>query len=136
MADQTQNAGSRMNQKDAAVRFQERPDYLEIARQHNKAIQKVFTDSVYIVEVYETAGAGPFDCHLAVKRVDCSPIRTWRALQDIKNEIVGADAIAIEIYPRESEVTDTANLYHLWVLRRGFEVPAVLIPPKRDEWGE
>jgi hypothetical protein len=98
------------------------------------SLRKVFMDDGYIVEVHEddVKAIGPFKCRLAIKRRhDQFPIRSWRILQNIKNEIVGEDAVAIELYPRESDVTDTANIYHLWVYREGMEPPVGLIPPEQ-----
>lgn len=52
--------------------------------------------------------------HLSIKRRDKEPIHDWRDLQAIKNMLVGEEYEAIEIYPAESRVVDTANQYHLW----------------------
>jgi hypothetical protein len=57
--------------------------------------------------------AGPV-WHLSIKRVDKKPIHDWRDLQRIKNELVGPEAEAVELYPAESRLVDTANQYHLW----------------------
>jgi hypothetical protein len=54
--------------------------------------------------------------HLSIKRNDRSTIHDWRELQEIKNELVGPDHEAVELYPMESRKVDTANQYHLWVL--------------------
>lgn len=40
----------------------------------------------------------------------------WVEKQRIKNEIFGNEAIAIEIFPKESELVDEANMYHIWIL--------------------
>ncbi len=53
--------------------------------------------------------------HLSIKRRDKREIRDWRDFQRIKNELVGPEAEAIEIFPAESRLVDTANQYHLWV---------------------
>lgn len=54
--------------------------------------------------------------HLAVASL--SGVRpTWPEMQRIKDEIVGPDATAIEVYPPRSEVVDEADMFHLWVLR-------------------
>jgi hypothetical protein len=52
--------------------------------------------------------------HLSVKRNDKSPLHDWRDLQRIKNEILGPEHEAMELYPAESRLIDTANQYHLW----------------------
>src|ERR1700742_3558802 len=53
--------------------------------------------------------------HLNIRRTDGFPGRDWRHFQQIKNELVGAECEAIEIYPAESRLVDTSNKYHLWV---------------------
>lgn len=52
--------------------------------------------------------------HLSIKRNDKNPMHDWRDMQRIKNEILGEDEEAVEIYPAESRLVDTANQYHLW----------------------
>lgn len=56
-----------------------------------------------------------------VRRNDRKPIRDWRVLQRVKNEIAGPEAEAVELYPRESRLVDTANSYWLWVAPKGQE---------------
>jgi hypothetical protein len=53
---------------------------------------------------------------LSIKRRDKAPIHDWRDLQRIKSELVGAECEAVELYPAESRVVDTANQFHLWVI--------------------
>lgn len=52
--------------------------------------------------------------HLSIKRTDQRVIRDWRHLQRIKNELVGPRHEAVELYPSEDRLVDTANQYHLW----------------------
>jgi hypothetical protein len=54
--------------------------------------------------------------HLSIRRLDRSPIRDWRDMQEIKNLLVGPENEAAELYPAESRRVDTANQFHLWVL--------------------
>jgi len=61
--------------------------------------------------------------HLSIKRIDKAPIHDWRDLQEIKNELVGPEREAIELYPAEKRRVDTANQYHLWVMPEGQYVP-------------
>lgn len=53
--------------------------------------------------------------HLSIKRIDQQPVRSWRDLQRIKNELVGPENEAVEVFPAESRLVDTANQYHLFV---------------------
>lgn len=41
---------------------------------------------------------------------------TWDQLQDIKNEVWGQDARAIECYPAQSNVVNSIECRHLWRL--------------------
>jgi hypothetical protein len=52
--------------------------------------------------------------HLAVSRHDLRPARDWRHLQQIKNQLVGAECEAVELFPCESRLVDTCNVTHLW----------------------
>lgn len=47
----------------------------------------------------------------------------WSEKQRIKNEIFGQEATAIEVFPKESELVDEANMYHIWVLPDDFKLP-------------
>lgn len=67
-------------------------------------------------EPESNVGQWPKMIHLSIKRLDREPIHDWRDLQQIKNELVGAEHEAVELYPAESRLTDSANQYHLWVL--------------------
>jgi hypothetical protein len=53
---------------------------------------------------------------LSIRNQANTPIKDWRDLQRIKNELVGEDHEAVELYPAESRLVDTANQYHLWCL--------------------
>lgn len=61
----------------------------------------------------EGGGAGPV-AHLSIRRADRKAARDWRDFQRIKNDIAGRDAEAVELYPAEERVVDTANQFHLW----------------------
>ena len=41
---------------------------------------------------------------------------SWTALQNIKNELGYADKIAVEIFPKEKDIVNVANMRHLWIL--------------------
>lgn len=69
--------------------------------------------------------------HLWIKRHDEKPL-VWRDMQRIKNELVGPDRVAVEIYPPATELVDSANMYHLWVLPAGFVLPFTLRGDRHD----
>lgn len=58
----------------------------------------------------------PTFVHLCIKRIDKNPVRDWRHLQRIKNQLVGPECEGVELYPAESRMVDTANQFHLWVM--------------------
>ena len=80
----------------------------------------MYANSQFLVHLTEMADGLVW---LSIRRVDRKPIRDWRALQRIKNEIVGRDREACELYPSEARLVDLANQYHLWVLPRGERFP-------------
>lgn len=59
--------------------------------------------------------------HLSIRRLDRRPVRDWRDLQRIKNQLLGPECEAVELFPAESRLVDEANQYHLW----GFDNPRV-----------
>ncbi|MBS3914443.1 MAG: hypothetical protein KG003_08085 [Bacteroidetes bacterium] len=61
--------------------------------------------------------------HLSIKRRDKEAIHDWRDFQEIKNMLCGKETCALEIYPPESKLVDTANQYHLWVFDSGDYFP-------------
>lgn len=61
--------------------------------------------------------------HISIHRHDRWPIGDWRHMQQIKNELAGPERTAVEIYPPESELVDSSNEYHLWVLDEGVDLP-------------
>lgn len=77
--------------------------------------ERVFMNDTYQVNVQDVEG-GDYT-HLSIKRRDKAPAHDWRDMQAIKNMLVGPEHEAVELYPAESRLVDTANQYHLWVLR-------------------
>lgn len=92
------------------------------ALQKHFDVGKVFINDKYQVVVHSVAesqqdGSFPALIHLSIRRLDREPIHDWRDLQEIKNQLVGPDHEAVELYPAESRRADSANQYHLWVLQ-------------------
>jgi hypothetical protein len=53
--------------------------------------------------------------HLNIRRIDGEAIlRDWREFQAIKNQLVGEECEAVELYPAESRKIDSSNKYHLF----------------------
>jgi len=90
---------------------------------------EVYANSIYMVFVDRQTdlAEGEFKnkiTHLSIKRKDKRPCKSWADFQAIKNELVGQEVDAVEVYPKESNLVNTANQYHLWCfppeLRLGF----------------
>jgi hypothetical protein len=77
---------------------------------------EVWRNSRYFVEVtrlpVETSSEPAI--HLHIRSNDGRPIHNWRDLQRIKDEVLGEEVEAFEMYPAKSRLVDDANAYHLW----------------------
>ena len=62
--------------------------------------------------------------YLSIKRNDKEVIWDWRELQQIKNLICGESNEGMQLFPAEDRVVDTANQYHLFVIKQ----PDLYIP--------
>ena len=53
--------------------------------------------------------------HLNIRRRDgAAVLRDWRHFQYIKNQLIGEECEAVELYPAESRKVDSSNKYHLY----------------------
>lgn len=71
----------------------------------------LWANDTYQVSVRDLGDSGR---HLSIKRIDQEAVRDWRDLQRIKNELLGVECEAVELYPAEGRLVDTANQFHLW----------------------
>jgi len=92
------------------------PTMLEKAVCIEKAVQTMATAQVYENDLYHVGVSyvPPF-AHLAIRRIDGEPCKEWSHFQQIKNEIIGPEHEAMELFPAESRLVDSAEEYHLWV---------------------
>jgi hypothetical protein len=98
-----------------------------------RAITHGFTNNRYGVWFSEVeTPAGPA-VHLWIRRHDGARLRDWADLQRIKDELVGAERVAVEVVPARESLVDDANMYHLWVLPPGFELPFSLKATTQEE---
>lgn len=78
----------------------------------------LFVNSIYQVSVwYERSELYGDVAHLSLKTHDKQARHDWREMQRIKNELCGDETEAVELYPAESRLVDTANQYHLFVFK-------------------
>ena len=66
--------------------------------------------------------------HLAIRNAGSSDI-AWRDKQRIKDELLGPERLAVELFPPASELVDQAMMYHLWVYPEGSPLPFNLNAP-------
>ena len=85
---------------------------------------RILVNSRYEVQIHDVpeSALGPLTW-LSIKRRDLAPLRDWRDLQRIKNEVLGPEVEAAELYPAESRLVDMANQCHLWALASGQRFP-------------
>lgn len=89
----------------------------QLIQDHENA--ETWMNNLYVATVMPAAvwhESWPQMRHLSIRRIDRKPIHDWRHLQQIKTDIFGDHAEAVELYPASARVVDTANSYHLWVL--------------------
>lgn len=60
--------------------------------------------------------------HCAIRNAEGTDI-PWKEKQWIKDSLFGKDRVAIEVFPSQDRLVDAANMYHLWVFPKGFELP-------------
>lgn len=63
--------------------------------------------------------------HIKVRRWDSEGNIPWDDLQQIKNELAGPYAKAIEIYPAVEDLVYEENIRHLWVIPDYFPLPNI-----------
>ncbi len=65
-------------------------------------------------DIYKVTLLQEFPCRISIRRHDNAPCHNWRDFQEIKNQLLGPDHNMVEVYPSESRLLDTDNVYHLW----------------------
>jgi hypothetical protein len=98
------------------------PAYIDLHETGNCDVQ-VWKSNRYEVTVrIARDGNSAGIMHLSVNLIDRSPMRNWRHLQQIKNEVCGELWTGIEFFPPEDALTDTANQYHLFCFPPGAQI--------------
>ena len=76
----------------------------------------------FLVQVYNEGNGGVL-VRLSINRTRLNAAGTrwedgitWDDLQRLKNEAGYGDFDAVEVYPRQSDVVNVANVRHLWVM--------------------
>ncbi len=108
-------------------------------RESRFAPTEVWRSRDFLVQVYEELAHGVV-CRLSVLRTTLDPKAgrwvdgiTWDELQRVKAECGFDDNDAVEVYPRDRDVVNVANLRHLWVLAEPVPFAWRSLPAGRSE---
>lgn len=69
--------------------------------------------------------------HAAIRNKNNTDI-PWAKKQWIKNSLFGEHLTAIEVYPKKDRLIDEANMYHLWIFEKRFELPFGIHPNDKN----
>ena len=53
---------------------------------------------------------------------------SWAEKQQIKDELFGKNRCAVEVFPTDDRLVDTADVYHLWVFDKKYRLPFGIHP--------
>lgn len=84
----------------------------------------VWMSRVYIVQMIRHTMESWW--RLSIRRIDNAEIRErWDELQHIKDELLGSDAMAVEVYPPLGDVVQDFPMRHLFIVPNDFMLPCV-----------
>jgi len=86
-------------------------------------LKRACLNDVYSVQFFERASDWGVIDHLILRRHDEGLIFPWADMQRIKDELCGAERVAVEVFPPQSQLVDDANCRHLWAMPDGFALP-------------
>ena len=82
----------------------------------------------YFVQIHRPPASAPhIVCRLSINRAVLNDSGgwldgiTWESLQAVKAGVGFAGYDALEVYPRQSDLVNVANIRHLWILREPLE---------------
>lgn len=85
-------------------------------------VSRVWRNGVFVVLFREVRTAWGPVVHLAVRTVGNNVVE-WAEKQRIKDELMGPERLAVEVFPPRSDLVDEADMYHVWVLPVGMTLP-------------
>lgn len=85
-----------------------------------------YLNNRYSVQVSDYKSKDGVIVHLWVRHHTGIMPSSWSDLQRIKNEIAGKDCVALEVYPRDEDLVDSANIAHIWVMPKDYVLPFTL----------
>lgn len=88
-------------------------------------LQTAYKNSHYVVMVCKPIlfeGMGEVT-RIMIRDNLARPHHSWLDFQRIKNELFGEEFTAYEVYPPASNTVNDFNIYHLWVMPKGYKSP-------------
>lgn len=52
----------------------------------------------------------------------------WAVKMEIKNDLFGEKRVAVEVFQTQDRLVDVCDCYHLWVFKKGFQLPFGIHP--------
>lgn len=82
-------------------------------------LQRAWLNRTYSVQLVARNGLEV----LMIRRHDGQAHFPWTDLQKIKDQLVGEQREAVQVFPRKDEIVDSANMAHLWLVPDGERLP-------------
>ena len=102
----------------------------QLRKKAKASIRDLLKDEIWVNNLYQVNvdRSDKYWIHLSIKRLGKETLQgsAWQHFQWIKNQLVGEEYEGLELYPAESRLINTANQYHLWVMKYPF--PKGFIP--------
>ena len=94
-----------------------------------EGMTRAYSDMKYVVMVYDGFDTSHGKAiRVMVRNSNETPIEFhWQTMQMIKNDIFGKEVMAVEYYPKESELIDFKNIYWFWIFPEGV-LPVPILP--------
>ena len=91
-------------------------------RPESSRMKRYLKNNIYSAQIIDTSEG----LLIGIRRHDQSTDVPWSHKQRIKNEVLGEEFQAIEVFPKTSELVDDANMYWLWVVNINVNLKAAL----------
>ena len=77
----------------------------------------VFRSKTFMVQLFEEKNATRLTiCRTAINNDGTWKANiTWEELQEIKKQVGFGDSFAVEIFPKDKNIVNVANMRHLWI---------------------
>ncbi len=123
----------------AKERFETWGEWKLITQRDERRPFNVWRNNEYLVGVTQVDTRDEYFgivTYLLISRQDGEPIHSWLDLQQIKSTLGYEEQVALEVYPPDCNLFDTANCYHLWVLPDrgvGFPLDLKVLNQRRND---